>query len=221
MKYILIGASNPHSVRIFHETQKSNPDIELVGFIDNDPLKIGSTFFGYPVIGGTNIVSTLNRDYKYVNLITRDCLTRFSTSKEVYMQGAIFSNLIHPSVSLSMASVGIGNYVQENVLIQAGVTIRNNSSIHMGTLIGHETTIGSSVFIAHGVSVSGCVCINDGVFIGAGAVICPRIEIGSFAVIGAGAIVRKNVKQGEVIVGNPAKVLKKQGFITEYADPFV
>ena len=123
MKYILIGASNPHSIRVFHETQKYNPNIELVGFIDNGPQKIGSSFFGYPVVGGSEVVSNLNHDYNYVNLITRDCLTRFNTSKEVYKQGARFSNLIHPSVSLSMASVGIGNYIQENVLIQAGVVI--------------------------------------------------------------------------------------------------
>jgi sugar O-acyltransferase (sialic acid O-acetyltransferase NeuD family) len=221
MKYVLIGASNPHSIRIFREIKKNVPDIELVGFIDNDPLKIGSTFFDYPVIGGTNIVSSLDHDYKYVNLITRDCLTRFSTSREVYIQGGSFTNLIHPTVSVSMVSFGTGNYIQENVLIQAGVSIKNNSSIHMGALIGHETTIGSSVFIAHGVSVSGCVNIHDGVFIGAGAVICPRVVIGSFAIIGAGAVVRKNVKQGEVIVGNPAKVLKMQRITSDNADPFI
>ena len=102
MKYVLIGANNPHTIRVFTELQTLTPNAKLIGFLDNDPLKIGTYFYDYPIIGGTDIVHTLSKDYQYVNLITRDCLTRFNVSKEVYEQGGEFTNFVHPSVCLNM-----------------------------------------------------------------------------------------------------------------------
>ena len=107
-----------------------------------------------------------------------------------------------------MARIGVGNYIQEAVQIQAEVSIGDNSSIHMGTLIGHESKIGNSTFIAHAVSISGLVEIGDGVTIGTNSTIVPRIKIGNWATIGAGSVVIKDVPDYAVAVGNPAKVIK-------------
>ena len=49
--------------------------------------------------------------------------------------------------------------------------------------------------------------IGDNVWIGAGAIILPGVTIGDDAVIGAGAIVTKDIKTGEVVGGNPARLL--------------
>ena len=40
------------------------------------------------------------------------------------------------------------------------------------------------------------------------ATVMPQLKIESGAFIGAGALVTKNVKKNEVVVGNPAKFLK-------------
>ena len=50
--------------------------------------------------------------------------------------------------------------------------------------------------------------VKDRAFIGMGANILPGIEIEVDAVIGAGAVVIKDVLEGEKVAGNPAKVLK-------------
>ena len=94
------------------------------------------------------------------------------------------------------------------MILQAGVKIGDNTSIHMGALIAHESVVGSSVFIAHAVSVSGCCSIGDGTFIGTNATILPRISIGKWATIGAGTVVTKDVLDFEVVVGNPGRVIK-------------
>jgi len=88
-----------------------------------------------------------------------------------------------------MTSLGVGNYLQESVIIQAAVRIGNNSSIHIGTMVGHETTSGDSVFIAHARSISGSVQIGDGVSVETNATILPRLKIGKWATIGAGSVV--------------------------------
>lgn len=202
-----IGANNPETRRMMLAVSKATGR-EFLGFIDNDPEKKGKVHCGLPVLGGYEALSSLDPDsVEFVNLITRDCKTRLETSREVAKLGFRFANFIHPGVDLTDVAVGAGNYVQEGVIVQAGVEIGHNSSIHMGSLIGHESTIGSSAFVAHGVCMSGCVKVGDGVFIGTGAVILPRVEIGPWSTVGAGCVVTKKVEPGSVVVGNPGRTI--------------
>ena len=209
MKLVCLGASNPETIRVINAIKKNNKDFEFLGFVDNDPKKWGKEFYGYPIFGGLDKVKKLAKaGILFCNLITRDTLTRYETSKALVENDAKLANLIHPSVNLEMIKIGIGNYIQENVILQAGVSIGNNSSIHTGSLIGHETKIGNSAFIAHGCNISGKVTIEDGVFVGVGATILPRLTIGKWSIIGAGAVVIDNVPSYSVVVGVPAKIIK-------------
>ena len=216
MKVLLLGANNPHTVRIIdtiRENQGRAPGcperMEFLGFIDNDSSKKGMDFHGYRVFGGFEVLDDFSGDDVHiVNTITQTTAVRYETTREVVRRGFPLANLIYPTVDLRMARVGVGNYIQEAVQIQAEVSIGDNSSIHMGTLIGHETSIGNSTFIAHAVSVSGLVEIGDGVTIGTNSTILPRIKVGNWATIGAGTVVIKDVPDYAIVVGNPAKIVK-------------
>lgn len=52
------------------------------------------------------------------------------------------------------------------------------------------------------------VKIGDNVFIGAGAIILPQTVIGDYCVIGAGAVVKGNIPDYSVVIGNPCKIIK-------------
>lgn len=52
------------------------------------------------------------------------------------------------------------------------------------------------------------VKIGDNTFVGAGAIILPKTTIGNFCIIGAGAVVKGNIPDYSVVVGNPAKIIK-------------
>ena len=52
------------------------------------------------------------------------------------------------------------------------------------------------------------VTIGSDVWVGGGAVICPGVTIGDRAVIGAGSVVTRDVPDGVVAAGNPARVLR-------------
>ena len=53
------------------------------------------------------------------------------------------------------------------------------------------------------------VIIKDDVWIGARVIILPGVSIGRGSTVGAGAVVSKSVPEYSVVVGNPAKVVKK------------
>lgn len=53
----------------------------------------------------------------------------------------------------------------------------------------------------------GCIEVCDNVFIGSGVQIMPNVRIGSNVIIAAGSIVTKDIPDGSVVAGVPAKVI--------------
>jgi sugar O-acyltransferase (sialic acid O-acetyltransferase NeuD family) len=211
MKVVIIGAKNPETRRMIDAiVAAGNPDgMEFYGFLDNDKSRQGKNFAGLPVFGGFELLDKLiAEDCRFINTITGSTVVRYETSKAVSAKGGKFANFIHPSVHIP-EKIGVGNYIQEGVQIQAAVEIGDNSAIHVSAIVQHECKVGNSTFISPAVSVSGEVTIGDGVFVGTNASILPRIKIGNWATIGAGALVLKDVPDYAVVVGNPGKVLRE------------
>lgn len=57
--------------------------------------------------------------------------------------------------------------------------------------------------------MGGKLQIGEGCYFGLGACIREELEIGAHSVIGMGAVVLNDVEEGTVVVGNPAKFLRK------------
>ncbi|WP_404361463.1 acyltransferase [Methylotuvimicrobium sp. KM1] len=45
--------------------------------------------------------------------------------------------------------------------------------------------------------------------VGTNSIVLPGVTIGDHVVIGAGAVVTKDVEPNSIVVGNPAKIIKK------------
>jgi maltose O-acetyltransferase len=82
--------------------------------------------------------------------------------------------------------------------------------------IGDDVIIGNKVqLIAHDFSIMhhtgyarfGRIVIGDRVFIGANSTILMNVHVGNDVVIGAGSLVNKDVPEGSVVAGVPAKVI--------------
>lgn len=60
---------------------------------------------------------------------------------------------------------------------------------------------------ALGYTKLGRVKIGSRVFIGAGTIILPNVTIGNDVVIGAGSVITKDIPDGSVAAGNPARII--------------
>jgi acetyltransferase EpsM len=120
-----------------------------------------------------------------------------------------FPTFIHPSVvTYPSASIGMGSVVLPNAVIDAGVKIGDFCIVNNNATVSHNVHLHNYVHIAIQAAITGGVTIGEGSFIGSGAIILPEITIGKWAVIGAGSVVTKNVPDGAVVYGNPAKIIK-------------
>lgn len=122
--------------------------------------------------------------------------------------------------------VKIGTFVE----IQKGAKIGSRCKISSHTFICEGVELEDDVFVGHNVTFINdryphatneagrlqseadwdCVgtLVKRGASIGSGATLLCGITIGKKALVGAGSVVTKDVPDGAVVVGNPARIIK-------------
>lgn len=120
-------------------------------------------------------------------------------------------SLVDPTAIVpSTAEVAHGAYVNAGVVVGAHASIGCHANVNRASTIGHDTRLGFAVSTGPGVVLAGGVVVGAGAFIGAGATVLPETIVGAGATVGAGAVVTRDVAPGDVVVGNPARVLRAQ-----------
>ena len=95
-----------------------------------------------------------------------------------------------------------GIHIGENTLVAGGVTILSHD--HCKRVCNNQpflvdTFIGKNCFIA------------------VGAIVLPGVKIGNEVIVGAGAVVTKDVPSNCVVAGNPAKIIRKNIVMNDFA----
>lgn len=120
-----------------------------------------------------------------------------------------FGIAIHPSAVVSpSAEIGEGTVIMAGAVVNAGARIGKHCIINTGATVDHECLIGDFVHIAPGVSLCGLVEIGEGALMGVGSCAIPCVKIGKWSRVSAGSAVGKDVPDGKIAVGVPARVLR-------------
>lgn len=137
--------------------------------------------------------------------------------------------------------------IGKNTLVEDFATINNQvgeviigdrSLVGISCVVIGPVTIGNDVLMAQHVVMSGLnhqfedistpinqqkcttasIVIGDGAWIGANAVITSGTKVGKHSVVAAGSVVTKDVPDYSVVVGNPARIIKKYNHSTKEWD---
>lgn len=105
---------------------------------------------------------------------------------------------IHPRCQINAykASIEIGN----------GVDIAPNCAFYS---YDHGYEPGKWIR-EHPLTAKGPIVIGDQAWLGVGVTVLSGVRIGEGAVVGAGSVVTKNVPDGAIAVGNPARIVKNR-----------
>jgi len=119
-------------------------------------------------------------------------------------------------------SIGSHTVIEHHVVIGNRVRLHSQVFVPEYSLLEEECWLGPGVRLTNALhplcpKAKECLkgaTIRRGAKIGAGAILLPDIEIGEMALVGAGAVVVEDVPARMVVVGNPARVLKKIDALT-------
>lgn len=167
---------------------------------------LGIKFLGYEQedliiesIKGMNVFPAIGD-----NMIRENLFTYFENHSFAFIKA------IHPKANISESSeIGLGTLVCQGANVNPFVKIGKGAIINTGSIIEHECVIGDFAHIAPGAVLAGNVKVGKGSFVGSNAVIKQGVQIGDYVMIGAGSVVLRDVDSYSVVVGNPAKPIKR------------
>ena len=108
MRVVLVGAANPETGRQLAAARAADPSLDVVGFLDNDPAKWGTTFLGLPVLGGFAHLDDLDldpADTRFVNLVTGSTRARRETTLALLERGFAAADLRDPRKADAVARI--------------------------------------------------------------------------------------------------------------------
>ena len=133
-------------------------------------------------------VATILRKIRIFLLKLRKYDVKYST----IIEGSVLLDKLYPR----------GIHIGANTLVAGGVTILSHDHCKR---VGNNQPFLIDTFI------------GKNCFIAVGAIILPGVKIGDEVIVGAGAVVTKDVPSNTVVAGNPAKIIRENIKMNNFA----
>ncbi len=120
-------------------------------------------------------------------------------------------SVAHPTAWIAdNAVIGAGAQIMAGAIIGVQAILGRQCIVNTKASVDHEGVLEDGVEIAPGATLCGLVHAGVNAWVCAGATVLPRIRIGADARVGAGAVVTRDVPDGVIVVGVPARLLTKE-----------
>jgi len=177
---------------------------EIGGFLDANPLALKGYSCSYPILG-----NPLNFDLQENDRLVcaiGDPKTKLRLCRALKERGGKFFTFIHVTAVIGMrCKIGEGCVICPGAIITTDVNMGDFVTVNVHASVGHDSVIGDYSTLSGHADVTGFARLDKGVFLGSHASVIPKVQIGDFAVVGAGSMVVRRVKPNTTVMGVPAK----------------
>ncbi len=196
--------------QIIDDINREKKTFNLLGYLDDDIRKQGSSLNQLPILGDINWLSENPRARVVIGFSAprqkKELVQRLRRAKHQY-----FSTLIHPKTWIGKrVQIGEGSIIYPGVHLDVDIRLGQFTLMNKLATIGHDTEMGDFVTVSPGVNIGGINQVGEGVEFGINSCSIQHLQIGAWSTIGAGAVIIRDVEDHAVMVGNPGKMLRKQ-----------
>ncbi len=202
------GAIVAEAVRDIAETDGS---LEAIGFL-NDFSAPGTVIEGLPILGKFEQWAEFPPETLFIAAIhkPKEAHARAARIASLGIPRSRWTTVGHPSARVAAdARIGHGTYVGPNAVVMPGARIGAHVSLRGGCYVSHDVAVGDFGFVGPNATLSGRSSLGEGAHLGPNAAVLEETSIGCFAVVGIGSVVVKDVPDWSVVVGNPARLLRR------------
>ena len=190
---------------------------EMMGFL-HDVLPVGTLvgkYQKYPVLGRSDDVHDFIKDHD-----VRVFVAYIGMGKERETTGKLEAlgipderllSIVDPSAIVpdGFCQVGPGSMICPLAQLSADTTLGRNCILLPNSFVGHDTVLEDYVSIANNACIGANNHIGFGTHVGTNASTREKVRIGKYSVVGMGAVVLRDVETETIVIGSPAKPLRK------------
>lgn len=201
---VVVGSGGLNIVRLIEDINANKKTYNFLGFLEKDPTKHGTEVLGYPILGGDDLLLSELKKCTVINnvmgtprlheIITLNLREKYGVNE--------FPNLIHPNVNMRGVTIGEGNIIYANSLLEPLCSI-GDFNILFRAVVAHETEVGNYNLMAAS-TIGSRTKVGSYNLFGNGCFVANSCPVGDDNVIGVASVVMRPVKSGQRLLGNPA-----------------
>jgi acetyltransferase EpsM len=210
-RVILVGASNGQGRDVLDALLVAKYNV--IGLLDDgngfDGNPAPADVWQIPVLGPTDTWRSHAKPGVVFAIGIPNPAKRLEVAREMMDAGTELLTVLHPTATVSpRAKIGRGAVVLGGCVIAADATLGDVVILNARCTIDHDCVLEDAVQFGPGIALAGGVRVGSMANVGVGTAIMPGVKVGQGATIGAGSAVIREVAAGDVVAGNPAKVIK-------------
>ncbi len=190
---------------LVEEINEEKKTFNLIGYLDDNPQRIGKECIGYPVLGTLADIGRFPSAFAIAGV--GDPRLRQSVVDKVSPGFTRWTNLISPTCRIHKShQIGVGVMIGRYTDLTVGCMIGNHVMLNIHCVIGHAVRVGDFSVVSPNVTINGEAVIGRVCYLGANAFV-RNVHVGDGATIGASSAVVKDVEENCTVAGVPARVL--------------
>ena len=190
---------------------------DVVGFLDDDVERHGTTVDGVAVLGGVDEI-TQHPDVALLLCVGRGA-DRARLAGRLAGLGVAedrYAGVVERSVRVPLGcEVGAGSIVLAGVVLTAAVAIGRHVVVMSNATLTHDDVLEDFATVCAGVALGGGVRVGRAAYLGMNASVREQVTLGSGATLGMGAVLLDDVPDGETWVGTPARRVDRTSMNSE------